>query len=162
MLLHPENATYTHTLTVSGRLVGEYECNVSNIRTPSSSRNLTVEGELVYFMRDNFCSIHTSYMYVWGSDQFYWIKKCWKCTKCTAWHTHIHDIPVHFTLYFLCQSLKCLDHDHFVDWLIEQQHILLKHFCILSRLATLLFSLLLPYLHQRGSCCSSVCSLAIK
>ena len=105
MLLHPENATYTHTLTVSGRLVGEYECNVSNIRTPSSSRNLTVEGELVYFMRDNFCSIHTSYMNMWGRDQFYWqswrfchliakIKKCWKCTKCNCftytytWYTH--------------------------------------------------------------------------
>ena len=46
--------TNTHTLTVTGRLVGEYECNVSNIWTPSSSRNLPVEGELVYFMRDNF------------------------------------------------------------------------------------------------------------
>ena len=44
MLLHPENATYTHTLRVTGRLVGEYECKLSNIRTPSSSRNLTVEG----------------------------------------------------------------------------------------------------------------------
>ena len=64
MLLHPENATYTHTLTVTGRLVGEYECNVSNIRTPSSSGNLMVEGELVYFMRDNFCSIHKLYVYV--------------------------------------------------------------------------------------------------
>ena len=30
-------ATYTHTLTVTGRLVGEYECSVSNIRTPSGS-----------------------------------------------------------------------------------------------------------------------------
>ena len=39
-------ATYTHTLTVTGRLVGEYECSVSNIRTPSgSSRTLTVVGE---------------------------------------------------------------------------------------------------------------------
>ena len=45
MLLHPENATYAHTLTVTGRLVGEYECKLSNIRTPSSSGNLTVEGE---------------------------------------------------------------------------------------------------------------------
>ena len=45
MLLHPENATYSHTLRVTRRLVGEYECTVSNIRTPSSSRNLTVEGE---------------------------------------------------------------------------------------------------------------------
>ena len=36
-------ATYTHTLAVTGRLVVEYQCNVSNIRTPSgSSRNLRV------------------------------------------------------------------------------------------------------------------------
>ena len=36
-------ATYTHTLTVTGRLLGEYECSVSNIRTPSgSSRSLEV------------------------------------------------------------------------------------------------------------------------
>ena len=36
-------ATYTHTLTVTGRLVGEYQCSVSNIRTPSgSTRSLTV------------------------------------------------------------------------------------------------------------------------
>ena len=39
-------ATYTHSLTVTGRLVGEYQCSVSNIRTPSgSSRSLTVVGE---------------------------------------------------------------------------------------------------------------------
>ena len=38
-----ETATYTHTLTVTGRLVGEYQCSVSNIKTPSgSSRSLTV------------------------------------------------------------------------------------------------------------------------
>ena len=38
-------ATYTHTLTVTGRLVGEYQCSVSNVRTPSgSTRNLTVLG----------------------------------------------------------------------------------------------------------------------
>ena len=38
-----ETATYIHTLTVIGRLVGEYLCNVSNIRTPSgSSKTLTV------------------------------------------------------------------------------------------------------------------------
>ena len=39
-------ATYTHILTVTGRLVGEYQCNVSNIRTPSgSTRSLTVVGK---------------------------------------------------------------------------------------------------------------------
>ena len=38
-----ETATYIHTLTVTGRLVGEYQCSVSNIRTLSgSSRTLTV------------------------------------------------------------------------------------------------------------------------
>ena len=36
-------STYTHTLTVTGRLVGEYQCSVSNIRTPSGiTRTLTV------------------------------------------------------------------------------------------------------------------------
>ena len=35
-------ATYTHTLTVTGRLVGEYECNVSNNKPSSSSRMLVV------------------------------------------------------------------------------------------------------------------------
>ena len=41
-----EIATYTHTLTVSGRLVGEYQCSVFNSRTPSgSSRSLTVVGK---------------------------------------------------------------------------------------------------------------------
>ena len=41
-----ETATYTHTLTVTGRLLGEYQCSVSNIRSPSgSSRSLTVVGK---------------------------------------------------------------------------------------------------------------------
>ena len=40
-----ETATYTHILTVTGRLVGEYQCTVSNIRTPSgSTRSLAVLG----------------------------------------------------------------------------------------------------------------------
>ena len=37
------NATYTHTLTVTGRLEGEYECRVSNYKS-SDSKNLTVVG----------------------------------------------------------------------------------------------------------------------
>ena len=46
ILLDAEAATYNHTLTVTGRLVGEYQCSVSNIRTPSeSSRSLTVAGK---------------------------------------------------------------------------------------------------------------------
>ena len=43
VLTDAETATYTHTLTVTGRLLGQYQCSVSNIRTPSgSSRSLTV------------------------------------------------------------------------------------------------------------------------
>ena len=38
-------ATYNHTLTVTGRLVGEYECNVSNNKPSSSSGMVTVVGK---------------------------------------------------------------------------------------------------------------------
>ena len=38
-------ATYTHTLTVTGRLVGEYECTVSNNKPSSSNRMLAVVGK---------------------------------------------------------------------------------------------------------------------
>jgi len=37
-------ATYNHTLTVTGRLVGEYQCNVSNNKPSSSSGMLVVIG----------------------------------------------------------------------------------------------------------------------
>ena len=40
-----ETATYTHTLTVTGRLVGEYQCNVSNNKPSSSSGVVTVVGK---------------------------------------------------------------------------------------------------------------------
>ena len=45
VLTDAETATYTHTLTVTGRLVGEYECNVSNNKPSSSSGMLTVVGK---------------------------------------------------------------------------------------------------------------------
>ena len=38
-------ATYNNTLTVTGRLVGEYECTVSNSETSSSSGIVTVVGK---------------------------------------------------------------------------------------------------------------------
>ena len=42
----PVTATYTNTLTVTGRLAGQYECSVSNSRTPSgSTRSLAVVGK---------------------------------------------------------------------------------------------------------------------
>ena len=37
-------ATYTHTLIMTGRLVGEYECNVSNNKPSSSSGVVAVVG----------------------------------------------------------------------------------------------------------------------
>ena len=43
ILTDTETATYTHTLTVTGRLEGQYQCSVSNIRTPSgSTRSLEI------------------------------------------------------------------------------------------------------------------------
>ena len=41
-------ATYTNTLTVTGRLAGHYQCSVSNVRTPSgSTQSLVVVGKEV-------------------------------------------------------------------------------------------------------------------
>ena len=45
ILTNLENATYNHKLMVMGRLVGEYECNVSNNKPSSSSGVVTVVGE---------------------------------------------------------------------------------------------------------------------
>ena len=45
ILIDPENALYTHTLTVTGRLVGEYQCTVSNNKPSSSSGTLAVVGK---------------------------------------------------------------------------------------------------------------------
>ena len=45
-VIDPMNITYTNTLTVTGRLAGQYECNVSNIRTsPSATRHIRVVGK---------------------------------------------------------------------------------------------------------------------
>ena len=45
LLTDAEDAIYDHTLRVTGRLVGKYQCNVSNNKPSSSSRSLTVVGE---------------------------------------------------------------------------------------------------------------------
>ena len=46
ILLDTETATYNQTLMVTGRLEGEYQCSVSNIRTPSgSTMTLAIAGE---------------------------------------------------------------------------------------------------------------------
>ena len=53
-VIDPVNITYTNTLTVTGRLAGQYECNVSNIRTsPSETRHIRVvgkEGNTLHFV----------------------------------------------------------------------------------------------------------------
>ena len=38
-------ASYNHTLTVTGRIIGDYECNVSNSKSSSSSGILSVVGK---------------------------------------------------------------------------------------------------------------------
>ena len=45
VLTDAETATYNHTLTVTGKIIGDYECNVSNDKPSSSSRILTVVGK---------------------------------------------------------------------------------------------------------------------
>ena len=45
LITNTTTATYNHTLTVTGRLVGDYECNVSNSKSSSSSGILTVVGK---------------------------------------------------------------------------------------------------------------------
>ena len=37
-------AQYTHTLTVTGRLGGDYQCNVSNVKPSSDSASLGIQG----------------------------------------------------------------------------------------------------------------------
>ena len=41
----PVTARYTHTLTVTGRLGGQYQCTVSNNKPSQDSANFTVEGK---------------------------------------------------------------------------------------------------------------------
>ena len=44
LLDNTTTALYTHTLTVTGRVGGLYQCNVSNNKPSLSSANLTVKG----------------------------------------------------------------------------------------------------------------------
>ena len=37
-------AQYTHTLTVTGRLGGQYQCNVTNYKPSQATANITVQG----------------------------------------------------------------------------------------------------------------------
>jgi len=42
----PVTAQYTHTLTVTGRLVGQYQCTVSNNKPSQDSASFTVQGDV--------------------------------------------------------------------------------------------------------------------
>ena len=45
-------AQYTHTLTVTGRLGGQYQCTVANIKPSSAIASFTVQGEVfVYYVQ---------------------------------------------------------------------------------------------------------------
>ena len=44
VLDNTETATYTHTLTVTGRLGGDYQCTVSNAKPSEAVADFTVEG----------------------------------------------------------------------------------------------------------------------
>ena len=44
VLDNAETATYTHTLTVTERLGGFYQCNVSNVKPSSVSASFRVQG----------------------------------------------------------------------------------------------------------------------
>ena len=41
----PETAEYTHTLTVTGRQGGQYQCTVTNSKPSQASIQFTVQGE---------------------------------------------------------------------------------------------------------------------
>ena len=44
MLDNAVTAQYTHTLTVTGRLGGQYQCNVTNNKPSEATTNFTVQG----------------------------------------------------------------------------------------------------------------------
>ena len=51
----PETAQYTHTLTVTGRIGGLYNCTVSNNKPSTASSTVTLEGiKSLIIMQNNF------------------------------------------------------------------------------------------------------------
>ena len=52
-------AQYTHTLTVTGRLGGQYQCNVTNNKPSEATTNLRVQGTnnrdyIIYYVTGKF------------------------------------------------------------------------------------------------------------
>ena len=54
---HVTTASYTHTLTVTGRLGGDYQCTVSNVKPSSPSASLRIQGTAYKLLHCN--SVHT-------------------------------------------------------------------------------------------------------
>ena len=52
VLNNAETATYTHTLTVTGRLGGVYICNVSNAKPSEAVENFTMQGTMYMFLNE--------------------------------------------------------------------------------------------------------------
>ena len=55
-----ETAQYTHTLTVSGRLGGLYQCTVSNNKPSTASAQLSVQGHVHTYILHAFVSLTKS------------------------------------------------------------------------------------------------------
>ena len=49
----PMSGTYSLTLTVMGRQAGQYECSVTNSRTPMDTGSLTIEGKSTFSLLRN-------------------------------------------------------------------------------------------------------------
>ena len=49
VLDNAETAQYTHTLTVTGRLPGQYTCTVSNNKPSTNARSRLVQGDLIIY-----------------------------------------------------------------------------------------------------------------
>ena len=55
VLNNATTAQYTHTLNVTGRLGGDYQCNVSNNIPSEDNASITLEGELRLFLKSKSC-----------------------------------------------------------------------------------------------------------
>ena len=57
LLNDTETAQYTHTLTVTGRLPGQYQCTVSNRKPSTANRSFTMEGGVIVLWYVQCCPI---------------------------------------------------------------------------------------------------------
>ena len=63
VLNDPVTAQYTHTLTVTERLVGLYTCTVANNKPSNDSANITLEGIQLYTLLTVHSSMDTYYFH---------------------------------------------------------------------------------------------------